>query len=401
MVDKSKQSSARLRQRLGHLSSIVEHAAPPGQSPPRPEKNLAADVVVLTNIATGLIHLMQRVERGQSLALPYPPPLQRGLNQLSLLCLQRGCQAPTGLPDLIQWCRRPLAQWPLRIEEGALTQHDVLLKGNLPTSTCDAWACENPDVEAELSETQVIKAVLDTCHAQQDQAAYISFRRLLIEQPALTQLEFFEKIRSAELHRLELPLKEAYEPAPLAFVKDGEFLCCPHCQGLLMRTIEDRWHCERERCRARGGRREGRRLPARDQVLWLRRGLRRFVSTPGQAELRLAHRLEKMGLRVELWPSFDRYDLRVHFPHGSIWGVDVKDWANPFLLARRVKAFPVEPRWDAAFFVFPTERERQRRDYVRAFSNHCPHLVNGVEAASERQFLQRVRACLAGRSAHA
>jgi hypothetical protein len=79
--------------------------------------------------------------------------------------------------------------------------------------------------------------------------------------------------------------------------------------------------------------------------------------------------LEALGLDVELWPAFDRYDLRIVFPNREVWAVDVKDWANPFLLARRVKPIPSDPPWTRAYFVFPDERRAQREDYLRAF-NH-------------------------------
>ena len=35
-----------------------------------------------------------------------------------------------------------------------------------------------------------------------------------------------------------------------------------------------------------------------------------------------------------MWPQFDAYDLRIPFPDGTAWAIDVKDWANPSLLGR-------------------------------------------------------------------
>jgi len=105
--------------------------------------------------------------------------------------------------------------------------------------------------------------------------------------------------------------------------------------------------------------------------------------------------LRERGLQVELWPEFDRYDLRLRFADGEAWAVDVKDWAEPSLLARRVNAqaapFTSGPRWSRAFFVFPQERQRERPDYVRAFENHCHVLSDGVEAAFEVDFLEEVK----------
>jgi hypothetical protein len=127
-------------------------------------------------------------------------------------------------------------------------------------------------------------------------------------------------------------------------------------------------------------------------VLWIDRAIRTFIAAPGRAELRLAGRLQKLGLAVELWPSFDAYDLRVVFPDGSAWAVDVKDWANPFLLGRQVRAIPPTPSWDRAFFVFPQDRLR-RPDYLRAFLHACRVLGGSppIEALMERPFLACVK----------
>ncbi len=148
--------------------------------------------------------------------------------------------------------------------------------------------------------------------------------------------------------------------------------------------------------------RPGRAIPAREHVLWLKRGLRRFVTLPGLAEIRLERRLLKLKLKVELWPEFDSYDLHIEFPDGKAWAVDVKDWANPFLLALRVKNIPLNPPLEMGYFVFPDERSRQS-DYVRAFRNTCNSrkssgkvVISGrIQAKFERHFLADVKKRLA------
>jgi hypothetical protein len=87
---------------------------------------------------------------------------------------------------------------------------------------------------------------------------------------------------------------------------------------------------------------------------------------------------------------YDQYDLRVTFPDQKVWAVDVKDWANPFLLARNVRPIPQKPDWSKAFFVFPDERHHQRKDYLRAFRNNCSLLTNDVGALFERQLLREI-----------
>jgi hypothetical protein len=126
------------------------------------------------------------------------------------------------------------------------------------------------------------------------------------------------------------------------------------------------------------------------------------VTLPGLAEIRLEQRLLKLKLKVDLWPDFDSYDLRIEFPDGKAWAVDVKDWASPFLLALHIKNIPLNPPVERGYFVFPDERSWQA-DYVRAFRNTCNSrkstgkvTIGGrIQAKFERQFLIDVKKRLA------
>jgi hypothetical protein len=77
--------------------------------------------------------------------------------------------------------------------------------------------------------------------------------------------------------------------------------------------------------------------------------------------------------------------------------VDVKDWASPVALARHVgrgdSAFPESPTWRRAFFAFPQERLRQRRDYVRAFVEFVRGVGGDspVQAVGERTLVDLAR----------
>lgn len=71
------------------------------------------DVVLLRDVATAVARL-DEVGQLDSFALPYPPDAQRALDRLVLACLRGGAQPPTGVPEMIGWCRtRPLRSWPL------------------------------------------------------------------------------------------------------------------------------------------------------------------------------------------------------------------------------------------------------------------------------------------------
>lgn len=366
-----------------------------GSQTSRPEAafTLHSDELTVHLIASGLVAFATGSRERPALILPYPPTIQRGLNRLTLTCLRRGYQPPQGLMDLLDWCRRPLASWNLLLPEGSVAGDERLLDGQLPTATCEAWARTGNDVEAELSEERLLLNVISVCRGARDPLAYTTFRRKLIEQPVMSAFEYQLALGEPALELLVDQFRAAYEPAPLSAARNSQLGTCATCGNLLLRTQHDQWVCEDEVCRAVGSLEPGRLIPVRDDVVWLRRDLRRYIAAPGRAELRLAEAFEGMGLTVELWPAFDRYDLRVTFPDETVWALDVKDWGNPFLLARSVnhKPFPVDPPWMRAFFVFPDARRTQRSDYLRAFTNSCRILSERVGACFERDVLQRAK----------
>lgn len=327
------------------------------------------DELILHLIATGLMQLSYQVDKGSPLKLPYPEALQKGLNKLTAKFLQEGKAPPQGIPDLIRMAHLPLQTWQLDLPPEAVGVHDALFKNNLPTDVCTEWAYETQDVEGELEEQNVMKQALTICRNQNIPLTYVAFRRLLIEKPVLTAFSFQEQITNSLLRPLTEVLKSAYDQPSPAHLHNGNFYCCSNCGNLLFRTRFHTFVCEHREC-ATVIQDMSRFISSNEGVVWLRRSLRRFVSAPGRFELQLERELQKLLGKeaVEMWPQYDQYDLRLTFPNGKIWAVDVKDWANPFLLARKTKEFAATPPWDKAFFVFPDIRRQQRPDYVRAFS---------------------------------
>jgi hypothetical protein len=361
---------------------------------------LPEEMIVLHLISTGIIKRATRIELGEEASGDYEVPLQLGLDRLNILHYKQDLPLIKSVPDLLAWCQKPLSEW-LPGSPAMLDPDDSLLSGPFPTELCQDLACVASDVEAELSERHFIEQVFTICQGASDPQAYTDFRRLLIEKPVMTALELLQCCQlkpSLEILRDLLP--GAYESAPLDYMVKGNFFCCPICGNLQQPNYEQtRFSCENGRCRrlaAKGG--QGRVLAAQEQVFWLKRGQRRFIAHPGLAELRLEKRLLGLGVEVEMWPEFDCYDLRVTLPRKTI-AVDVKDWSNPFLLARKVqeKGFPPSPAWDEAYYIFPKERKQEQPDYVRAFSNTC-NSSNGrvkightIKAAFENDFVKMVQ----------
>ncbi len=349
---------------------------------------LTTDELTLHLVATGIIALTQRAAQGEAV-YPYPEALQRGLDRLTVAALRHQIAPPQGVPALLDWCRMPIHSWPLDLAAGLIESHDTLLIGYQPSSTCDDWACAHPDVEAELTERRLMQRVFDLCSRTNDTAGYVAFRSLLITAPAMTALELQQQCIRPELLRLADVLRDSYQQAPIGWANNGMFTCCAHCHNLLIPLATGGYVCETETCRHESGSLLGRRIPAHEMPMWLVRGLRRFVTGPGRAEQRLANAVVALGFRVELWPALDRYDLRITLPDDSVWAIDVKDWANPYLLARRLQTIPSDPPWNRAFIVIPNHRLKQRRDYLRALRKAC--MNNSFTIASERDLLNALK----------
>lgn len=69
----------------------------------------------------------------------------------------------------------------------------------------------------------------------------------------------------------------------------------------------------------------------------LTRGVWRWTTIPGLVEVGLFRALADRGLKPELWPDLDAYDLHVEVA-GTSFRIDVKDYSNPLLLGKKIQA---------------------------------------------------------------
>ncbi len=333
------------------------------------------DVLILQMVAAGIQRLsndlalpgVPRAERAVS--SPYPAPLQRAMNLLGMLCYERGFAPIRGLPELLEWARRPLSEWPfLRMSSTEIVgPRDALLggpEGDMPTWICSEWAQlhADADVEANARERVFMGKVFGQCP---DADSYTAFRRLLVEHPVLSEADLSDALGQVALQPLKDRLREAYIRIGRGYAVDGEFLTCSACGNLLIRDARGRLHCEDEACEAGASPEIGRQI--RGPACWLSRELRQFIAAPGRAEIDLERRLKRLHVQVDLWPQRDAYDLKVTLPSGAVWAVDVKDWASPYALAQHADAIPQNPPWRHAFFVFPDARRKNRANYRDIF----------------------------------
>lgn len=347
-------------------------------------------VLALRQCATGLLALADRSSGGEDeWAYPFPQALQRGLNRLALACLWRGRPPIGDLAALVELAEQPLAAWPLDLPLDEYDLAATLLTPDgtgRPTQVCEELALARGELEVAVREEGLMSQVLARCRAANAQDDYVAFRRLLIEHPVLSHDELLAVVDQAEFLRLQNETLSAFPLIPPHYLRDGHVRLCTHC-GCVTTPVHViggavRWACVEMSCK-------GALQPALDEacahldahkdIHWLRPDLRRYILAPGRPELALATALERLDLNVELWPGVDRYDLRVTFPRGEIWALDVKDWSNPVQLAAHLQAIPPDPPWTSAYFVFPdARRERYLAEtggeYSRVFMERCATL---------------------------
>ncbi|WP_405826814.1 hypothetical protein OG705_26955 [Streptomyces sp. NBC_00838] len=359
-------------------------------------------MILLRDVATAMLRLDDVVQL-DSFTLPYPPVAQRALDGLVLACLRGGARPPAGVPEMINWCRtRPLRRWPLdALPPGLFNKNNRLID---PDSGKPTQLCGELEVKGAENSTGrqyvhlVISEAMSACRAANSPQSYSAFRRLLVTRPVLTEGEWPDISTDLYLDPVQFLIDEIYAPVPAGDRRDGEAVACARCLTLLTPLVGKGWWCERDRCRHLGPPPLGRRLPADEvgELRQLRRPLRQFVTGPGHVEVELEGKLRALGLAVEMWPGFDAYDLRVTFPDGHIWAIDVKDWTHPGFLGRAATVVRSEPPYDEACWAVPHFRVRERGDYLETFARERPPHAAGLRLLSDEQVVEAARKRLRG-----
>ncbi|MFB9676067.1 pPIWI_RE_Y domain-containing protein [Streptosporangium vulgare] len=374
-------------------------------SPSPPSSSLAdwsahAGVPLLQTLATAVLRLADMTDL-EAFTLPYPAEAQRALDRTALACLLRGAHPPGSVPELLAWCRtRPVEDWPLDLPQDAFGPDDLLIDpvSGKPTQLCHEWWTRARDSAAEHYDRTVISSAMRLCREHEAPESYTAFRRLLVERPVLTGGDMFEVATDLLLYPVRELVEQIYQRVPDSFCRDGAYVTCARCLTLLVPLTDGGWWCERDRCRRQGQPPPGRTLRADETgALWqLSRPLRQFVTGPGRAEAYLERELRALRLPVEMWPGFDAYDLRITFPDGWVWAVDVKDWAHPGLLGQAATEVRQQPPYDEACWVVPRYRVDARPDYLRVYARNRTPAAGGLPLLTDRQLVAAAHARLRG-----
>jgi len=245
-------------------------------------------------------------------------------------------------------------------------------------------ALAHGDAEEELTERMILP-VLDLCRMRRAPGAYVAFRSYLIEHPVVELADLVTASLDPVLGDTGQALPQMYEPVPTLLREDhgdqrNVALLCPVCGWTLVRTPRGTLMCGDARCRERSdGFRRYTTRPFSSTLYRVRRAIRRYIVAPGRYEVDTAKTLRDLRggtspLRVDLWPSYDEYDLRITFPDGEVWAIDVKDWRFPALLARTLVPLRNDGdlAWTRAFYVIPDERLAERPEYLKVLAAAAP-----------------------------
>lgn len=331
--------------------------------------------VILPLLASGLTQLTNQVSGGRPLQAPYPPSWQRGLNILAVECLLRQVEPPKHTPEAVDWCYRPVNTWPVRFSSQFRFLESPLLENEQPTDFCRELAQGLPEGEAELEISERLMGhIRRVAELRRDQEAYVAVRQYLIEHPVVSLEELLRESFEPALGAFGGELLEMYEPVPQSGIEDGQVLLCGHCGWTLVRR-EGRLQCGDDRCRVLTANftRNTRIRPASPELHLhrARRAIRRYVVGAGVYEIAAANGIRAAGVPVELWPYYDRYDLRITFSDGHTWAVDIKDWRFPHLLARQLRPLANEGSyaWTRAFYAIPDDRVKDNPNYLTFLRN--------------------------------
>lgn len=240
---------------------------------------------LLRIIATALTRLSLQITPSHPV---YDDTVQTAFNHLVLLCLRRGVAPPASVPEMASWAATiPLREWPLGLPEqlDAASGHLVDPDTRTPLQQCLEWVIPAPDPVAEQFENELMGEAISQCRAAGAPESYTAFRRLLIKHPVLTGSELAMLGEDLDLVLLDQAIRRVYQPAPLAWQRDGLYATCGRC-GCLLIPARGRYQCELDRCRRDPGHGTVQTLdPQRaGGVYQLSRPLRMFITGPGLAE---------------------------------------------------------------------------------------------------------------------
>lgn len=339
------------------------------------------DMRTLECVASGLFLLQSDIIDQKELTLPYNAPLTHGINRLILNFIEKQQNPPVSLWDVTQLAHQAVKNWHLDVPEELM--ESILLEDGRLTEVCCELAFNDLDIQSELVGSEMMEEVLEISRRTEQPELYQKYKHFLDENPVIES--FALQTLSMDLRSFKSILTQAYEKVPKVHCYQDQFWVCQTCGDLLEKHSEG-WQCIH--CGCVDITSQGMPLNTKDAVLRLKRGLRHYLFKPSSVVVKLAQKIEDLGLSVELWPHYGACDLCVKRFNGELWAVNVRDWASPYLLASHVSDLGAIPNVYEAAYIFPNERKTE--SYLEVFGQYSS-LAKNTKIMFEGDFLKKLK----------
>lgn len=252
------------------------------------------------------------------------------------------CDTTSEVHNLLSMCSRPLAEWlplPEILKQGLGPVRLIDPVELMPTIEAEGLA-EDVTGLASLMEEQLFgdfrEALAKLTPSQADEA-YTAVREFVVRNPVvhMKKLEgFLEELPSGVANRVRMGF---YEPLEGRLDGNKGLALCSRCGNLTKSHIGGGWLCTTSACLQHGSA-PMKAAPVEGEHFRLNRGLRQYWLEPGIDEVLLFDALKEKGLAPRLYPHRDRVDIDLGTePGGVAIGLDLKAYASPELLGRRLK----------------------------------------------------------------
>ncbi len=288
--------------------------------------------------------------------------------------------------QMIQVLSKPIESW---YGEDAFYKNERLISNGIPTDFCYEKVIDNQDVGAEIDQS-IILEVKNEFKAYGKEEDYGEFRSFIIRNPIIVKSKLDDFIvkssrYNSKMKKIYARIFDFYEDIPNHYINNNTIEICNYCGWTIINKCLDK-HCISDYCKANQGIEKSKIKPYLKEMIRAKKGVMRYLVLPGIPELSIKAKIEKLGIKVILYPNFDQYDLEVVFDDCK-WALDIKDYANPYNLVNQVTEF--EPNsCEKSFIVIPNKRFMLNKDYKYIINAEN---VKGFEYIIERDLMKKIK----------
>ena len=346
--------------------------------------------VTLQLLAKGIVTQYQQVRDGAIVGTDPPAALQQAMARLSRLYLEEGVEdLSSGIHPLLTRCTTPLSQWaPIGITRIPGADTTVLIDPDylVPTEECQDIVAETDGSNIEdLLERRLHREMTEAISqpSRNQDHCYSVLREFICRHPLATHDELRGLYSNSRIPTAAIKFAEnsLYVRPHVAFAEHGLIARCFHCRGPISRE----GHCTLRGCREDYPKTKLTDPVPLDSALVARPEILKFWVDPGRGELRLFDALRKAKIEAELYPHSDRCDVAI----GNIVGVDVKDYRDPSLLARKLNMGIGGLAYYQRQIIAVADRRARRPHYIdRLIDQLRPEIRDSLEVYSLRNTIR-------------